>query len=139
MPLSTNTSKGKIPWLCALLVSLAVGGFIGWYGADRRCQAKIVGENNAASLVIVKALTQLREGRTNDALLVLETTLDMNVGYVWRHNPNSDKTTNILAIIKRYRQQYPSFSESLRGDGSSILRERNERANSILAEISASH
>lgn len=139
MFLSTNTSKGKILWLCVLLALLAVGGFIGWFGADRRCQAKIVGENNAASLVIVKALTQLREGRTNDALLVLETTLDMNVSYVWGHNPNSDKTTNILLIIKRYRQQHPSFSESLRSDGSSVLRERNERANSILAGISTPH
>lgn len=135
MFLSTNSAKGKLPWLCPLVVSLAVGGFIGWFSADSRCQAKVVGEKNASSLVIVKALTQLREGRTNDALLLLETTLDKNVSYVWEQNPNSDKTTNILSIIKRYRLQYPSFSEDLQSDGSSVLRERNERANRILARI----
>ena len=126
-------TKVKYAWFFGL-VAFGLGvGSLGWFTAQRNCHQKVVGEKNAASLIIAKALTQFREGQVSEALVTLETTLDMAVSYAWEQNPHSAETTNILSIIKRYRSQYPAFSQSLRSNGSPVLLERNLKANSILS------
>ena len=133
-----NLLKGKIFWFCLVLIAIAFAGFVGWHRMERRCQIKVAGEKGYEILIITKALIQFRDGRTNDALSVLETVLDMDVAYIWEKAPNIDTTTNALLGVKRYRSLYPMYSQDLKNGGHPVLRERNERANKILENVTPS-
>ncbi len=133
-----NLLKGKIVWFCLTLIAIAFAGFVGWHRMERRCQIEVAGEKGFEILVITKALIQFRDGRTNDALSLLETVLDMDVSYIWEKVPNFSGTTNALLLVKRYRSLYPMYPQSLQDGRHPDFKERNERANKILENVTPS-
>lgn len=124
----------NLKWLFSLIAVAGVAGAGGYHlgygkGADKSLQL-VAGEKNLSSLVIIKALSQIRAGRTNDVLELLETTLDVNVIYIGERRWTSPELTNIFGPIRHYRHAYPGVSTGTQTN--EVIHDRRTKANAIL-------
>jgi len=124
----------KITTVLFLLAAIGLSA-IALLRYERTSREMLVGEMNASSIVIVKALTLLHEGDTERASQTLEDWLDLNIVDIWNRGRQFQSSTNTLVRIRRYRRDYPKHSEYVNANRDGAYLERFQRAEEILSSM----
>ena len=104
-------------------------------------QCLLLAKTVADALVDKTLLTEIREGRTTNAIEILEFSIDSSIVQM-AHSTNWDAATQqeisqTLSLLKQYRQKYPRKIEAITGEGAKLKQDRKitEEANDILEHV----